>query len=422
MTEDSELESSKSLATSCTHRHTKFRLLGYIVCKSKTLPANIGSNTAQILSSIAEAQESDSSIQPLSLLDESLILFDKCLAIQEQQIEQYKSDTAFFAGPEGDRFRAEADAKAEAETASLDPTPTTSSGPQGEKDERWVFILEPATNDTLLDTILAKLETLTLFTSLLPPSPPAPVWANIHNSASSILSTRITTYTANTSPERKLEATLLHASYNCAFAEAQFKSSLISPSMYFDQVCSNYQFLSSPKPDDRSLCDSADSYIAFNDAVRISMKKGGGGEYELVMRWKALSQALTNLTSVSEKPVVDTDRLVVIHLSRGDVEILRWQLGQAGLAVAKQYGTVLLGNAEKFYRGALRFSTGMGAMQEKADEAKLKEAYAKALQGDGQQEEFKELLGSREKYIIEMAQEGLLEDEQLKYFGIEVQD
>lgn len=48
------------------------------------------------------------------------------------------------------------------------------------------------------------------------------------------------------------------------------------------------------------------------------------------------------------------DNIVKIHIARGDVEILRYQLGQMEIAfkAAVDNGNVLLGNAGKFYIGA----------------------------------------------------------------------
>lgn len=48
------------------------------------------------------------------------------------------------------------------------------------------------------------------------------------------------------------------------------------------------------------------------------------------------------------------DNIVKIHIARGDVEVLRFQLGQTEIAfkVAVDNGNVLLGNAGKFYIGA----------------------------------------------------------------------
>lgn len=72
----------------------------------------------------------------------------------------------------------------------------------------------------------------------------------------------------------------------------------------------------------------------------------------LQSRWQALTTALNALTTASKIP--SADNLPKIHLARGDVELLRFQLGQPPNnfdSAAKNAG-VLVKNAEKFYRGA----------------------------------------------------------------------
>lgn len=95
------------------------------------------------------------------------------------------------------------------------------------------------------------------------------------------------------------------------------------------------------------LCDRAEALIAFNSAVRLT------GESEASeMRWKALSSALENLTAATKLP--DAENVGKMHLLRGDVELLRFQLGQGdeGYGIAAKNAATLLKNAEKFYRGA----------------------------------------------------------------------
>lgn len=69
---------------------------------------------------------------------------------------------------------------------------------------------------------------------------------------------------------------------------------------------------------------------------------------------------------------------------RGDLELLRAALGRPPLNLelaGKNWG-VLLGNAEKYYRGAKVLTAAGGEMQEENEEATVKEALAKGLLGD----------------------------------------
>lgn len=135
----------------CKNLHT------YIISIQLTL----GSNTAQILTSLYEADEQASLSQiqePLQLLEEALQLFSKCLAKQEEQAQASQAQSAV--PPEYDD---EMDAMDNDDGGvSLSDT---SSAPQ---EERWASIVEPVTNGTILDTLLIQLETLTTFVKALP--------------------------------------------------------------------------------------------------------------------------------------------------------------------------------------------------------------------------------------------------------------
>lgn len=118
---------------------------------------------------------------------------------------------------------------------------------------------------------------------------------------------------------------------------------------------------------------SAESYITFNTSTRNSPESASA----LSARWKALSTSQTNLTTASKIPNVD--KLPKIYLLRGDVDLSRYQLGNEGFEAAAKSGKVLVGNAEKFYRGA----KGLGAGDEAiVREAAVKEGVARALGGN----------------------------------------
>jgi hypothetical protein len=88
-------------------------------------------------------------------LEEALGLFQRCLALQEYQYTESQAQAAAMPG--------DADVPdPEDGGASL-----TSNEPQ---DDRWATIVEPITNNTLLDTVLAQVETLTLLCNLIPAS------------------------------------------------------------------------------------------------------------------------------------------------------------------------------------------------------------------------------------------------------------
>ena len=115
------------------------------------------------MTSLVEAT-TDSALNPalnfLSLLEEALGLFQRCLAIQEYQ---YTESQAQAAAIPDDAYMDDVDPPDMEDGGSSLP----SDEPQ---DSSWATIVEPVTNSTLLDTVLAQLETLTLLCNLTPVS------------------------------------------------------------------------------------------------------------------------------------------------------------------------------------------------------------------------------------------------------------
>lgn len=123
------------------------------------------SNTAQILTSLFEADEQAQSSQfqePLQFLEEALQLLSKCLARQEEQAQLSQAQEAITA--DGDDMDDSMDDVLDTEEGGVSLS-DTSSAPQ---DDRWATIVEPVTNDTILDTLLIQLETLTTLMKALP--------------------------------------------------------------------------------------------------------------------------------------------------------------------------------------------------------------------------------------------------------------
>lgn len=106
-------------------------------------------------------------------------MFQRCLALQEYQYTE---------------------SQAQAEAAPNDISMNDSDSPDNEdggvslssdaesQDERWATILEPITNSTLLDTLLAQVETLTLLCNLIPTSSEPTPLTFITEYSSSLLS------------------------------------------------------------------------------------------------------------------------------------------------------------------------------------------------------------------------------------------
>jgi hypothetical protein len=309
------------------------------------------SNTAQILTSFVEALDSarpstfseTEPIDPLPLLEEALNIFQRCLTLQEyQHTESLAQAEAVSAEP---TTSADLDQDTEEGGVPLTSQPTDTGGdaPELPQEDRWATILEPVTNTTLLDTLLAQLSTLTTLSSLVPASN-TNLLSWIEEYSTSLLSQKLPTYLSGT--DRKQEAGLRRANFLSSLAEAKFRSQRMDLSTYAQVLEDAFAELESSS-NAEGLCDRAEALIAFNSAVRLT------GESEASeMRWKALSSALENLTAATKLP--DAENVGKMHLLRGDVELLRFQLGQGdeGYGIAAKNAATLLKNAEKFYRGA----------------------------------------------------------------------
>lgn len=290
---------------------------------------------------------------------------------------------------------------------------TSSETPQ---DDRWATILEPVTNDTLLDTLLAQLDTLITLCGLINADAGRGL-AWVEEYASTLLTTKLPAYLTDTG--REAEAGLTRANFIAAAAEANFRAQRIDVGTYSRAIEEAYSSLDL-KDDPKGLVNKAEALISYNSSLRLYHfpEEQGAMKDVLLARWQALSTALETLTAASKLPTADN--LATIHLARGDVELLRFQLGQPPTSydVAAKNGTVLVKNAEKFYRGAKALATSSGTEKE-GEEAMVKEALAAGMGGDAQiiKEAIKVVVNA--KTVLEDAlDEGLVTVEQFSAMGI----
>jgi hypothetical protein len=371
------------------------------------------SNTAQVLTSLVEAltEDRDSDVskeESLSLLEEAIELFQRCLTLQEYQFaeSQAREEGAAAAepqpletiqspdptstisptpapssyGPLSSSTSGSSSTRTTAQTAPEQPSTSTSQEQEGQEEERWATILEPITNDTLLDTCLAQLETLTLLCTLLS-SPPRSqdsrplTW--IEEYSSSLLQTKIPAYVSGT--DRDEEAALTRANFLAALADANFRAQRMDAETYARALEDAFGALDLTG-DAEGLSDKAEALLAFCSSIR-AFDSSGSAMAEVC--WKAYTTALDALTTASKIPAAEN--VAKIHLLRGDVELLRYQLGlESGYAVAVMNAATLLKNAGTYYRGAEavgRASGGEG--EEEVGEAVVKVALAGALAGEG---------------------------------------
>lgn len=351
--------------------------------------------------------QTPTSIAPIPLLEESLELFQRCLTLQEfQHTESLAQQDSVSQVPEPDNEDGGVSINQDASSTSSEPL----------QDDRWATILEPVTNDTLLDTLLAQLETLTTLCGLINADAGKGL-AWIEEYASNLLNTKLPAYLSGTG--RAPEAGLTRANFMSAAADANFRAQRIDVGTYSRTIEEEYSSLDL-KENPEGLVNKAEALITYNSSLRLYHYPEEAFQLKevLLSRWQALSAALESLTSASKLP--SADNLPKIHLARGDTELLRFQLGQSpnNYDVAAKNGGVLVKNAEKFYRGAKALAASSGAEKE-GEEASIKEALAAGMGGDAQRiQEAIKILGSTKAVLEDAIDEGLVSVDQLVAMGI----
>ncbi|KAG4030434.1 hypothetical protein MFRU_012g01680 [Monilinia fructicola] len=330
--------------------------------------ADILFNTAQVLTSIAEVTSETRNIgndDNLALLEEAIELFQRCLALQEYQYTESQAQADFVP---------KSDSDPDPEEGGVSLSDATSQPPQ---DDRWATIVEPVTLDTLLDTLIAQLQTLATLCGLVNVDAGRGL-AWIEEYSTPLIGQKLQNYLQGTT-DREQEAGLAKSNFIAALADANFRVQRIDLGTYERVLNDAY---SSLDLDDHpeGLCDKAEAFISYNASLRLNYEAAQSPDVS-ASRWKVLSAALDHLTKASKLP--SADNLPKIHILRGDVELLRFQLGQqpSNYDIAFKNGTVLAKNAEKFYRGAGTLARNEGLTKE-LEEAGVKEALAMSLYGE----------------------------------------
>jgi tetratricopeptide (TPR) repeat protein len=360
---------------------------GFISC------TNILSNTAQVLTSLVEAITEDrsgsaSNEDGLRLLEEAIELFQRCLTLQEFHYaeSQAQEEEAALNSQPSDIEIPELEVPTSTTTSSHVTAPSASPFEGGSssttelvEEERWATIVEPVTNDTLLDTVLAQLETLTLLCEIITTDQGRGL-AWIEEYSTNLLTTKLPAYLPST--DRDEEAALTRANFISALANANFRCQRMDAPTYQRALEDAYSSLDLAH-DPEGLCDKAEAFLAYSNALGIFAPDP---ESAASSRWTVLSAALDALTAVSKLPTAQN--VAAIHLLRGDVELLRYQLGQAPSsfpAAIRSAGT-LLKNAGTYYRGAEREAMAILTREEddldERKEAVVKGALAEALGGE----------------------------------------
>lgn len=301
----------------------------------------------------------------VDLFREAVLLFAKCLAIQEKLYSNELTQAAELEGY----------------TENTNPPPNndtnaTVNSPPSPIGEEWALIVEPITPSALLDTCLAQMQTLGSLIPLLP-SDKSTV-AEIENLAIPLLS-KAESFASAAPPADQTPTNHLLARFNLlvAIADLSFRSSLMTIGQYADVLAST--FADSPTLSDSAngLCDFADATFTFNASASQSQDVTSTGP----LRWECLTKALQGLSKAVKVP--DATNKAGMHSRKGDMELLRARLADPPLAyhVAASSRDTLLGNAETFYRGA-KYVAAAEEDEQARIEMSVKEAIVKKVRGD----------------------------------------
>jgi tetratricopeptide (TPR) repeat protein len=360
-------------------------------------------NTAQVLTSLAEVvtdtkHPSDHQLsRAVKYLQEAIELFQRCLTIQEMRYTEMQEEIKLMQsgdiGSREEEMQAQPPVQESMEKADeLKPS---------DQQEQWAAVVEPVTKDTLVDTAVAQLETLTTLCNLLTFNPGVGLgW--VEESSADLLQEKISAYVEGSS--RQYEASLARAKFTCALSEVLYRSERIEVDTYHTEIARVFGPELDLSADPDGLCSKADALTSFNTALTDLPPSHDHEVFarSLTLRWQALSAALDALTKASKLP--DAENLPKIHLARGDVEMNRWRLGMSPweYTIAQQNAATLLRNAQTYYRGAAALAKRDGSTSEERD-GTCKEALTAAL--EGQKDKMRQLKATTFKELIIVAED-----------------
>lgn len=277
-------------------------------------------------------------------------------------------------------------------------------------EETWVSVEEPVTKDSLLDTLITQLETLTTACGL--PTSQGSTNLGWIEEYYRVLKDKMALLAHDT--ERAREAALANAKFMAAFADASFRYGQLDMLEYEREQNAAFNKSLDLSNDPQGLCDRADAEHMFSASIFASVQvinQLAGPDLAQLneLRWKHITRALDDLTTASKIP--NAEHLPRIHLRRGDCELLRYQLGREpdSHPIAAKSAATLIKNAEVYYRGAAALARNAGK-EEEAQEGLIKEAVVASIAGSNSK--LQEFSRTDEKAVTEivedMREEGLL--------------
>ncbi|CAG8949410.1 hypothetical protein HYFRA_00005039 [Hymenoscyphus fraxineus] len=376
--------------------------------------ADVLFNTAQVLTSLADgvswknSNDAEGDRASCGLLEEALGLFQRCLLQQEREYEQFQAQLASASG------QMEASISENVQIQESNSNNSTSQSTDTNEEEQWVSVMEPITKDGLVDTLLALVETLSVLCSRSSrlERDAGKYLHTVEQFATPELLQKLSMYASGT--ERELDAAVGQAGLVSSISETKYRVRVIEFRAYSAAVEEAWARLDLEKHVE-GLCNRAESYTTASNTI-FEGEAANSADPSIIseiakLQWMLFSLAAQDVTAASK--FRDDDNIGKIFLMRGDLELSRASLGRPplDLELAQKNRGVLLGNAEKYYRGAKVLTSG-GETQEENEEATIKEALAKGLLGDWKELEMARKTNVRTDEILWQAVGERLVDEE----------
>lgn len=336
-------------------------------------------NTAQVLTALAELSAKDESISEttaLQYLEQALQSQQRCFEIQKvkyAESRQIHEHAASLVDSEDDEGGAQLDSK------------ISSAYEEREEGEQWVSVVEPVTAETLIDTLLAQLSTLTALCSIVSFSPsvsseqPSPVSLEFIEGYTEKSIEQLVSLQAQHGNSRSLEIALTKAILGANVLELAYRSNSINQATYADQLEKSFS------NSELDMTSSSESSIAFSKALIAfnSAMADLRSPAEANARWNALSKAQKLLTTAANLPAtkLDSSVLAMTHLLRGDISLLLQALSYPPTTFdqAVSNSAQLLKNGEVFYRNASKLFASSDEVDDK-ETANFRGAVVRVLQ------------------------------------------
>ncbi|KAI1455605.1 hypothetical protein F4805DRAFT_266801 [Annulohypoxylon moriforme] len=337
-------------------------------------------NTSQVLTTIAEViasvdddeEDSKSEAEALKLLREALELQSGCLNIQERKYHEFLEQERTADDQEG-------------ETNNPAPASDLAENPASDdvdNDGEWFNVVEPVTKDTLIDTLLAQLGTLTTFCSILSSSPdaaPANTLPWVEEFSAGLLGKM--QGISHDQHERLQEIALAKANLVSAMLEAGYRSGKIDAETYKRERDS--AFSATELQLERSiegLLSNARSLLALYSAL--TEAENGDAQSQSTLRWNVLTASIANLKSASAIQGISQEDLVNTHVLRGDASLYLCAMAfpPTSYQTAANTATQNAKNAEVYYRNASKLTQD----QEEKDVSSMKSIVAQYMQAYSQ--------------------------------------